>query len=206
MVEFSQTLQQMRKNKGLTQEELAEILHVSRTAVSKWESGRGMPSIDSLKDIAAFFGVTIDDLISGEALLSLVGEENGAKMQRIYGVLLGVTDMASLLFVGLPLYPHRMEGYVYSVNLWQYIQCSSITKGAYGCIFLLLVLLGIGTLCFLRGKKQYLVEPTAKISLTLYGVLVLLFGFGREAYGVALAFLLFFVKIVGLIRYKNKGK
>ena len=50
------------------QEELAEALYVSRTAVSKWESGRGYPSIDSLKEISRYFSVTIDDLLSGEQL------------------------------------------------------------------------------------------------------------------------------------------
>ena len=59
-------LQQLRKHKGLTQEELAERLYVSRTAVSKWESGRGYPSIDSLKEISKFFSVTIDELLSSE--------------------------------------------------------------------------------------------------------------------------------------------
>lgn len=48
-MEFNEKLSQLRKAKGLTQEELAEALYVSRTAVSKWESGRGYPSIDSLK-------------------------------------------------------------------------------------------------------------------------------------------------------------
>lgn len=49
-MEFNEKLSQLRKAKGLTQEELAEALYVSRTAVSKWESGRGYPSIDSLKE------------------------------------------------------------------------------------------------------------------------------------------------------------
>ena len=54
-MEFQEKLQQLRKQKGLTQQELADQLYVSRTAVSKWESGRGYPNIDSLKAIAAFF-------------------------------------------------------------------------------------------------------------------------------------------------------
>ena len=54
-MEFNEKLQELRKSRSLTQEELAEALFVSRTAVSKWESGRGYPSIDSLKEISRFF-------------------------------------------------------------------------------------------------------------------------------------------------------
>ena len=54
-MEFNEKLQELRKQKGLTQEYLAESLYVSRTAISKWESGRGYPSIDSLKAIAKWY-------------------------------------------------------------------------------------------------------------------------------------------------------
>jgi transcriptional regulator with XRE-family HTH domain len=59
-MEFNEKLQNLRKQKGLTQDELADLLFVSRTAVSKWESGRGYPNIESLKAIAKLFSVTID--------------------------------------------------------------------------------------------------------------------------------------------------
>ena len=61
-MEFNEKLQQLRKRRDLTQEELADQLYVSRTAVSKWESGRGYPNIDSLKAISKYFSVTIDEL------------------------------------------------------------------------------------------------------------------------------------------------
>ena len=60
---FNEKLQFLRKAKGITQEQLAEALYVSRTAISKWESGRGYPSLDSLKDISRFYSVTVDDLL-----------------------------------------------------------------------------------------------------------------------------------------------
>ena len=47
-MEFNEKLVQLRKSRNMTQDELAEALYVSRAAVSKWESGRGLPSIDSL--------------------------------------------------------------------------------------------------------------------------------------------------------------
>ena len=53
-MDFNEKLQELRKAKSLTQEELAEAVFVSRTAVSKWESGRGYPSIDSLKELSRF--------------------------------------------------------------------------------------------------------------------------------------------------------
>lgn len=57
ILEFHEKLQELRKIRGLTQEELAEALFVSRTAISKWESGRGYPSIDSLKEISSITNI-----------------------------------------------------------------------------------------------------------------------------------------------------
>jgi transcriptional regulator with XRE-family HTH domain len=65
-MEFNEKLQELRKSRSMTQEELAEALFVSRTAISKWEQGRGYPSLDSLKEISKFFSVTIDDLICSD--------------------------------------------------------------------------------------------------------------------------------------------
>ena len=73
-MEFHEKLQELRKQKGLTQEELAGHLYVSRTAVSKWESGRGYPGIDSLKAIAAFFSTTVDALLCTDEILAGLGQ------------------------------------------------------------------------------------------------------------------------------------
>ena len=59
-MELNEKLKELRNSRGLTQEELASALFVSRTAISKWESGRGNPSIDSLKEISSFFSITLD--------------------------------------------------------------------------------------------------------------------------------------------------
>ena len=66
-MEFYEKLQRLRTERHLTQEQLATQLYVSRTAVSKWESGRGLPNLESLKAISRLFSVPIDTLLSDEA-------------------------------------------------------------------------------------------------------------------------------------------
>lgn len=58
-----------RQNSGYTQEQLAEKLSVSRQAVAKWEADRGVPDIENLKAIAAFFDFSVDDLVKDEVVL-----------------------------------------------------------------------------------------------------------------------------------------
>ena len=82
-MEFHEKLQILRKQKGITQEMLAEALYVSRTAVSKWESGRGYPSIDSLKAISKFYAISIDELLSGDEVLNIAKEEQIQKEKRL---------------------------------------------------------------------------------------------------------------------------
>jgi transcriptional regulator with XRE-family HTH domain len=82
-MEFNQKLQELRKQKGLTQEELAASLYVSRTAVSKWESGRGYPNIDSLMAIAKFFSITVDDLLSSGEALTIAKEDHKRREKQL---------------------------------------------------------------------------------------------------------------------------
>ena len=100
-MEFNEKLQELRKGKGLTQEELAEKLFVSRTAISKWESGRGYPSIDSLKEIARFFSVTIDDLICSDEMISVAENEKKEFADKHVSLICNVMDIlpAMLLFI-----------------------------------------------------------------------------------------------------------
>ena len=92
-MEFHEKLQELRKKRGMTQEELAEALYVSRTAISKWESGRGYPSIDSLKEISSLFSISIDELLSGDKLLSLAERENKSNMKSLCDLLFGIVDV-----------------------------------------------------------------------------------------------------------------
>lgn len=65
-MEFAEFLYTLRKEKGLTQSELAEKLGVTNKAVSKWETGEGYPETAQLVPLAGIFGVTVDELLKGE--------------------------------------------------------------------------------------------------------------------------------------------
>ncbi len=63
-MKFNENLKYLRKQAGLTQEQLAEKLDVSRQAITKWESGQSLPDIENLKEISYIFSVSIDSLVS----------------------------------------------------------------------------------------------------------------------------------------------
>lgn len=67
---FEEKLKEARKNAGLSQEELAEKLGVSRSAVAKWESDRGLPDIENLKVTARLLSISIDDLLEEDEAIS----------------------------------------------------------------------------------------------------------------------------------------
>lgn len=61
---MNEKLAELRKAKGLTQKELAETLHVSRQAISRWEVGTAAPSLDNLMYLSQLYGVPLDDLVT----------------------------------------------------------------------------------------------------------------------------------------------
>lgn len=78
---ISENIMQLRKQKGVTQEELASFLGVTKASVSKWENGQSMPDIILLPEIATYFDVTVDELLGYEPQLSR------EQIQKLYGEL-----------------------------------------------------------------------------------------------------------------------
>ena len=68
-------LKDLRKDKGITQEQLAEELGVSGRTISRWETGKNMPDISLLVEIAEFFDVSIPEIIKGERKSENMKEE-----------------------------------------------------------------------------------------------------------------------------------
>lgn len=183
-MELGEKIQELRKSKNMTQEQLAQALFVSRTAISKWESNRGYPSIDSLKALSQFFHVSLDDLLSTETVLHIVDEKEENRKNTIFGIL----DVISILLIFLPLYPKKVQGVIYAVNLFEY---ESIFKSIYIILFSVCMIVGILQLVFKRKKLRY-------VSLFLSIVLICILIFTRQTYAGFLCFILFLMKVLVL--------
>ncbi len=200
-MEFGEKLCELRKNRKLTQEELAAALYVSRTAISKWESGRGYPSIDSLKEISKFFSVSIDGLLSGEKIISIAEKENKTNIKNICDLLLGICDVLYFVLIVLPLYSNPVGERIYAVNLFAYLEKVSFNHMVYWAMFLLLMICGAAKI-LLSCLKITGGQKALTITSMLFGMLtVLLLALTREAYAISAAFLLLAIKGILLLKY-----
>ena len=172
-MEFNEKLQKLRKQKGFTQEELSEKLFVSRTAVSKWESGRGYPGIDSLKEIAKLFGVTIDELISSDELLSVAEEDTKQKESHFRDVVYGLFDVSVLVLLFLPLFGQREDGVIKEASLLFLTQKAMWLRIAYYVYVSFSAISGVIILALQNLQKPLWVKNKSKISLllNLFGVI-----------------------------------
>ena len=199
-MEFNEKLQELRKQKGLTQEELAERLFVSRTAVSKWESGRGYPNIDSLKAIAGFFSVTVDQLLSSEELLTAAEDSQKQTVGRLRDLWFGLTDLCMALLLFLPLFATDTDGGVQTASLLTLTGGEVYLTAAYYAVVAGAILTGILTLALQGLAVTAWVKIKTILSLSIGVVAVLLFIITRQPYAATLAFCLLAVKAVTVMK------
>lgn len=203
-MEFNEKLQELRKARGLTQEELAEALFVSRTAISKWESGRGYPSIDSLKQIANYFSISIDELLSGERLITIAENENRTNLKNMGNMLFGVVDIFSFIMIILPLYPNKIDDYIYSVNLFNYTQTAVFNLVIMWSFYLALILIGISKILLTQLNIEKGQKVITNISLVLGILAVLYLALTREAYAITVVFVLLIIKVMLLFKVNER--
>lgn len=199
-MEFNEKLQELRKQKGLTQEDLAEALYVSRAAVSKWESGRGYPNIDSLKEISRFFSVTIDDLLSGSEILTIAEEDQKQKNSLLLDLVFGLLDLSVSMFLFLPLFGQRDHDTVYEVSLLALSNIAPYLMGAYIAIIAGMILWGILTLALQNYNGKFWVNSKRRISFLLGGLGTLLFIVSMQPYAAALLFIFLSIKILIFVK------
>ena len=201
-MDFSQKLQNLRKQKGLTQEELAESLFVSRTAISKWESGRGYPSIDSLKAIADFFSVTIDDLLSGDPLPAVGKKKNDQNNPTFNSLLFGLLDISTALFFLIPVFAQKADGIIQDVPLPGLTGIAPYMKTAYYAIVVGMILSGILTLSLQNCRHSFWIRSRGRISLMVTAAAALLFIAGLQPYAAAIMFVFLAIKVLGLVKLR----
>ena len=193
-MEFHEKLQALRKQKGLTQESLAEALHVSRTAVSKWESGRGYPNIDSLKATAAFFGVTVDELLSGQELLTIAEDDHKAKQAHLLDLVFGLLDLSTAALFFLPLFGQAVGDTVQEVSLLALTEIPFYLYCGYIAVVVSLILWGILTLSLQNCGRRLWTVCKHPMSCVINGAGLLLFILSRQPYCATLLLIYLTVK------------
>lgn len=198
-MEFNEKLLELRKKKEMTQEELAQALFVSRAAVSKWESGRGYPGIDSLKAMAKFFSVSVDELLSGEELLSAAQEDNRQIKGRYRGLVFGLLDICNALFFLLPVFAQRGET-LQAVSLWSLTEVSPWLRGAYIVSVMLCILAGTAALALQNLAHDHWRCWLSKISVIFNVTGVLIYTVSLQPYPAVFLLVLLLIKVLLLIQ------
>ena len=152
-MEFNEKLQKLRNSKNITQEELADKLYVSRTAVSKWESGKGYPCIDSLKSIADFFGVSVDELLSGEEIVTIAKADKKASESKYVSMICGILDCFIILLFLLPFFGEENADNIRSVTLL------SLEKGS---VWLKAIFIIVSSFSVLNGFSSVVISSLDK--------------------------------------------
>ena len=199
-MEFNQKLQELRKKKGITQEELATSLYVSRTAISKWESGRGYPNIDSLKDLAKFFSVTVDSLISTDEMLIIAEEDSKRKQNNFRDLVFGLLDLSTLLLFFLPFFAQEVDAKIQSVSLLGLINVQNYLKVTYFVFVIFVSLMGILTLALQNVKHWIWLKFKSIISLALGALFVFVLIISSQPYACIFAFTILLIKVLMLIK------
>ena len=199
-MEFHEKLQELRKNRGLTQEELAEALYVSRTAISKWESGRGMPGIESLKAISKFFAVTLDDLLSSEELLVIAEDDHKQKEMHIRDLIYGLLDCSMTLLFVLPFFGQKVNGAIREVSLLALTEIQVYLKILYLVTIVGMTAFGILTLVLRSCNGVRWVKYKSKVSLSVNAIGVFLFIISQQPYAAVFFFAFLIIKALMLIK------
>ncbi len=140
---ISDRIQTLRKGRGISQEELADKIGVSRQAVSKWESGQSTPDIDKIILLSDYFDVTTDYLLKGIEPTTAVTEKADARIFSVIGT--------ALNFIGL----------VAAIMIWKEAQTPLSVAGG-------LILMAVGCMIFVIG--QFVGENQKKASIVFWSI------------------------------------
>ena len=191
-MEFSEKLRELRVQKNISQAKLAADIHISRSAVAKWENGLGLPSDESLKLLADYFGVAVNELITNKTNEEVLVSKNKTIDQQkkiIIGFTVGCTiGLFILAFIFIEPLRNALEllglgtiltvlgifnmcGNIGSIHWYNRRKVTKENQKAY-CMVVGLGTLIIGVCLIVAGIVQALIgiEPSAVIMVI--GILV----------------------------------
>ena len=183
-------------------EELAVAIYVSRTAISKWESGRGYPSIDSLKALSKFFGVTIDELLSGDELLTIAEEDTKQREKHFRDLVFGLLDCSIAMFFFLPFFGQKADTIIQEVSLLFLTEIAPYLRTADLVVVIGIIVSGILTLALQNCYQAFWVKNKSKISLVVNAVGALLFIISSQPYAAAFLFIFLVIKVLMLVKWQ----
>ena len=199
-MELSEKIQKLRKERGLTQEQLAEQLFVSRTAVSKWETGRGTPNMESLQMIAKLYGITLDELLCAKDVIAVAEQENKENLNRFATYIDGIFNIAAVTSLLLPLYKVEMDMRFYSVPLYQF---NGWLAAFYWIFPVAMALCGVVQIAINRSERVHLKKSIHLLGVVLNVSAILLLILSGQPYPALLFFALLLIKgAVMLVKQK----
>lgn len=197
-MDFGEKLKALRTERGLTQEQLAAKLYVSRTAVSKWETGGGSPNLDSLQAVARLFDVSVDDLLSTDDLIVLARDERRSTARSSGMLSFGLLDVLAVVFAFIPLYGVDDGSFVRMANLADY--GASVDFGASFAVMaaavVSLMFVGAVEIVLAAAGSRRAARIVALVGFAVQALAVVLFASTMQPYATTLMFALLLAKVV----------
>lgn len=197
-MDFGEKLKALRTERGLTQEQLAARLYVSRTAVSKWETGGGSPNLDSLQAVARLFDVPVDDLLSTDDLIVLARDERRSTARSSGMLSFGLLDVLAVVFAFIPLYGVDDGSFVRMANLADY--GASVDFGASFAVMaaavVSLMFVGAVEIVLAAAGSRRAARIVALVGFAVQALAVVLFASTMQPYATTLMFVLLLAKVV----------
>lgn len=166
------------------------------------ETGRGYPSIDSLKAISKCFSVSLDDLLSSETILTIAEEDGKQKENRMNSLAFGLLDCGFALVFFLPLFGQRENGIVREVSLFAMNSALPYIKAVFLFFSALTIISGILLLALRNCHAARWLKLKDKLSVGLSAADTLIFVAALQPYAAVLAFCFLGIKALLLIKWQ----